>query len=184
MAGRRARVVRSSIFVALALLFLYASAVGFRVLYPAERIDLVRATAAAAGLDPALVCSVVRAESRFHADAVSSRGAVGLMQLMPDTADWIAQRLGFATPDLYDPEMNLRLGTWYLRYLIDRYGRVDLALTAYNAGPSRVDQWVTSGQTAFAETAAFVRRVLRAVPVYRVVLGAPILVQITPSLLF
>lgn len=176
--------MRSSAFVALALLFLYAGAVGFRVLYPAERIDLVRAEAAAAGLNPALVCSVVRAESRFHADAVSSRGAVGLMQLMPDTADWIAKRLGLATPDLYDPETNLRLGTWYLRYLVDRYGRVDLALAAYNAGPSRVDQWVTAGQTAFAETTAFVRRVLRAVPVYRVVLGAPILVQITPSLLF
>jgi soluble lytic murein transglycosylase len=184
MALRRTRVLRSAIFIVLALLFLYAGAVGFRVLYPVERMDLVRAEAAAAGLDPALVCSVVRAESRFHANAVSPHGAVGLMQLMPDTAGWIALRLGLTAPDLYDPETNLRFGTWYLRYLIDRYGRVDLALAAYNAGPTRVDQWVAAGQAAFAETSAFVRRVLRAAPVYRAMLGAPILVQITPSLLF
>ncbi len=176
--------MRAGIFVALALSFLYAGAVGFRVLYPVERLDLVRAQAAAAGLDPALVCSVVRAESRFHTDAVSPRGAIGLMQLMPDTAAWIAEKLGVTAFDLRDPETNLRLGIWYLRYLIDRYGRVDLALAAYNAGPTRVDQWVSAGQTAFAETSAFVDRVVRAVPVYRVILGAPILVQITPSLSF
>ncbi len=184
MAGRRTWILRAPFVVFLALLFLYAGAVGFRVLYPAERIDLVRAQAAAVGLDPALVCSLVRAESRFHVDAVSPHGAIGLMQLMPDTAAWIAEQLGLAAVDLRDAATSLRLGTWYLRYLIDRFGRLDLALAAYNAGPTRVDRWLAAGETPYAETAGFVRRVLRGVPVYRFVLGAPILVQITPSLLF
>jgi soluble lytic murein transglycosylase len=175
---------RVLLFAALGLLFIYAGAVGLRALYPLERSDLVRAQAEEAGLDPALVSSLVRAESRFHTDAVSPRGAVGLLQLMPATAEWIARKLGVTTFDLRNPETNLRFGTWYLTYLLKRFGRIDLALAAYNAGPTRVDQWLAAGETAFPETTAFVRRVLRGVSVYRFVLGAPILVQITPSLLF
>jgi soluble lytic murein transglycosylase len=182
MANERLRKRRWWIGVAAGLVFLYVGAVVLRVLYPCEGLARVSAQAEVAGLDPALVCSVIRAESRFRAGAVSPRGAVGLMQLMPDTADWVADRLGLASRDLTDPETNLRLGTSYLRYLVDRFGRIDLALAAYNAGPTRVDQWIAAGEAEYAETTAFVRRVLRGVPVYRFLLSAPILVQITPSL--
>ena len=180
--ARRTGWRRWGIGIAAGLLSIYACVVVLRVLYPCERLDLVRAHAEAAALDPALVCSLVRAESRFHADAVSPRGAVGLMQLMPETAAWIADRIGLVAPDLTDRETNLRLGVAYLRYLIDRFGDVNLALAAYNAGPSRVDQWVKTGEAPYPETAAFVRRVTRGVPVYRILLAAPILVRITPSL--
>jgi soluble lytic murein transglycosylase len=149
-----------------------------------DDLDRVRAHAEAAGLDPALVCAVVRAESRFHANAVSPRGAVGLMQIMPDTALWIASRLNVTAFDTHDPETNLRFGTWYLRYLVDRFDNLDLALAAYNAGPTRVAGWVAQGATAFPETAAYVTRVRRAVPVYRFLLSVPILLQVTPSLPF
>lgn len=182
MTGRMRSLRRAAVGGAAVLGCLYAGAVGLRVLYPCEALDLVRSQAAAASLDPALVCSVVRAESRFRRDAVSPHGAVGLMQLMPDTASWVAARLGTPTGDLTDPETNLRLGTTYLRYLIGRFGRLDLALAAYNAGPGRVDQWIAEGEAGYAETSAFVRRVLRGVPVYRVFLFAPFLVRITPSL--
>jgi soluble lytic murein transglycosylase len=184
MAGRRKAIWRTVGVAACVTFVLYAGLVCLRILYPLERLDLVRAQAEAAGLDSALVCSLVRAESRFHADAVSTRGAIGLLQLMPDTASWIAGRLGVATFRLGDPKTNLQFGTWYLRYLMDRFGAVDLALAAYNAGPSRVDQWLATGETAFPETEAFVRRVRRSMPVYHILLAAPILVQITPSLLF
>jgi len=182
MAKRRAVARRIVLGVLAGLLCLYVAVVALRVLYPCDRLDLVRAQAQAAGLDPALVCSVVRAESRFRADAVSPRGAVGWMQLMPDTAEWVADRLGRSARDLRDPETNLLLGTAYLRYLLDRFGRTDLALAAYNAGPTRVDQWVAAGEAQYAETSAFVVRVLRGVPVYRVFLTAPFLLRITPSL--
>jgi len=172
-------VAAASCAIALAL---YAVLVIARALYPLEQPDLLRTAASAAGLDAALVASLVRAESRFHAEAVSPRGAIGLMQIMPDTAAWIARQLGVVTYDLTEPETNLRFGTWYLRYLLDRFGRVDLALAAYNAGPSRVDQWLAAGTPAYAETDAFVRRVLRGIPVCRCFLAAPILIRIAPAL--
>lgn len=156
--------------------------VAARVLYPFEYVDLVRRAARDRDLDPALVASLVRAESRFRADAVSPRGAMGLMQLMPETAAWIAQSLGETAADLRDPATNLRLGAWYLRYLLDRFGRADLALAAYNAGPTRVDEWLATSRPIYAETEAFVRRVLRGVAVYRVFFAVPWLVHVAPSL--
>ncbi len=168
--------------MAAAVGFLYAAAVGLRVLYPAGDLDLVRTCAEAAELDPDLVCAVVRAESRFRPGAVSPRGAIGLMQIMPETAAWIAQKLGVTASELQDPETNLRFGTWYLRYLIDRFGALDVALAAYNAGPTRVDEWLTEGRTEFPATARYVARVLRATPVYRFYFAVPILLWATPSL--
>ncbi len=94
------------------------------------RPAIVRA-ADAAGIDPALLTAVVWTESGFRADAVSPAGAVGLAQLMPGTAN----QLGV---DPYDPYENLEGGARFLRSLLDRFGRVDLALAAYNAGPARV----------------------------------------------
>lgn len=182
IAGRKAR--RTLALLGSLALILYIAVVALRILYPLDAVARVRLHASEAGLDPALVCSLVRAESRFHPDAESSRGAIGLMQLMPSTAAWIAAKLDVEAYDLRDAETNLRFGTWYLRHLLDRFGRIDLALAAYNAGPSRVDEWVASGEKGYVETTAFVHRVLRGEPVYRFLLSAPILVQITPSLPF
>jgi soluble lytic murein transglycosylase len=184
MDRRQARILRTGLLAVAAIACAYAAALGLRILYPVDELDRVRAHAKAAGLDPALVCAVVRAESRFRADAVSPRGAVGLMQIMPDTAVWIAGRLGVSEFDIDDPETNLRFGTWYLRYLIDRFGSLDLALAAYNAGPTRVAGWVAEGTAPYPETAAYVTRVLRAMPVYRFILSVPIFLQVTPSLSF
>jgi soluble lytic murein transglycosylase len=184
MNRRRARILRTGALTLAVVACVYTAALGLRILYPVDELDRVRAYAEAAGLDPALVCAVVRAESRFHADAMSPRGAVGLMQIMPDTAAWIAGRLDVNAFDLLSPETNLRFGTWYLDYLMDRFGGLSLALAAYNAGPTRVDRWVAEGTTPFPETAAYVTRVLRAVPVYRFILSVPILLQVTPSLPF
>ena len=95
-------------------------------------------------MDPSLIAGVIYTESRFR-DATSHAGAKGLMQLMPETADYIARKSGgtrFERADLATPQINIAYGTWYLRYLLDKYeGNTILTLAAYNAGEGKVDQW-------------------------------------------
>lgn len=133
-------------------------------------------------VDPYLVAAVVKAESSFEPNAVSPAGAVGLMQVMPATAAWITDRPdwhGPPQPDLSEPDDNLELGTYYLAYLITRFGGdVSTALAAYNAGQGEVARWLASGQPRpasglrpqdipFPETRNFVARVERYYALYR-----------------
>lgn len=90
------------------------------------------------GLDPLLVVAVIRCESSFNTFATSHVGAMGLMQVMPDTGVYLAEKRGWKlgkTQNLFDPETNIELGAWYLADLIERFGSVEHALVAYNAGP-------------------------------------------------
>jgi soluble lytic murein transglycosylase len=111
---------------------------------PLRHEDVIRQQAAEKNLDPTLVAGVIYVESRFR-DQTSHAGAKGLMQLMPSTADYIARKSGgteFVQGDLADPQINIAYGSWYLRYLLQRYhGNVALALAAYNAGEGKVDEW-------------------------------------------
>jgi len=114
---------------------------------------LIRRAAARNDLDPALLTAVIRQESGFDPSARSSAGAMGLMQLMPDTAKSLGVK------DAYDPTQNLEGGARMLRGLIDRYGgRLDLALAAYNAGSGAVDKY--HGVPPFAETRSYVQAIL------------------------
>ena len=139
--------------------------------YPLEYEHVIRAHAAERGLDPAFVAAVVYAESRFDPNARSYAGAVGLMQILPGTAEFIARKTGgteFVVADLRDPDINVRYGTWLLRYLRDSYdGDLSLALAAYHAGPASVDRWLAEGSgIAFPETRAYVDEVMRVRDVY------------------
>jgi soluble lytic murein transglycosylase len=166
---------------------LYLSLLGMRVLWPFDYEEAIRRQADAHGLAPELVASVIYAESRFHSDAVSPRGAIGLMQLMPETAAWIAATLGEPQPspqDLLEVDLNVRYGAWYLRALLDRFGDTADALAAYNAGPSSVERWAAYGTSAYPETAEFVRRAQAACPIYRFYVRFPVLLRITPTLHF
>lgn len=117
--------------------------------------NLVQSAAQRNQLDPALIDAVIGQESGFRADAESPAGAVGLMQLMPDTA----RELGVT--DSRDPRQNVDAGSRMLRSLIDRFGgRLDLALAAYNAGPAAVERY--GGVPPFPETQAYVRDVMSA----------------------
>ena len=142
-----------------------------RLWYPLEYQQIVRGHARHYSLDPALLAAVIYQESKFKADARSSSGAIGLMQLLPGTAKGIAIHTGgtrFEVDDLYDPEINVRYGAWYLRHLMQRYGDERTALAAYNAGQDNVDRWRDSGEgIQFAETRHYVDRVEELKRLYR-----------------
>ena len=134
-----------------------------RIRYPLHYEQIVRGHAKNYHLDPALLAAVIYQESKFQVDAKSSSGAIGLMQLRPQTAEGIAIRTGgthFQVSDLYNPEINVRYGSWYLRHLLDKYGDEKDALAAYNAGQRNVDEWRAEGKgIQFPETRAYVDRV-------------------------
>lgn len=136
-----------------------------RIRYPLRYEQIVTGHARNYGLDPALLAAVIYTESRFDADARSSAGAVGLMQLLPETARGIAIRTGgtkFVVSDLLVPELNVRYGSWYLSNLIRRYGDERTALAAYHAGQGNVDEWRAAGVgIQFPETRAYVEKVER-----------------------
>jgi len=141
-----------------------------RLRYPLDYETIVRGHAKNYDLDPALLAAVIYRESKFDARAKSDSGAIGLMQLLPDTAKGIALHTGgsqFEVSDLWDPEINVRYGAFYLRRLLNKYGDVRLALAAYNAGQANVDDWLAKGQgIAFPETRQYVDEVLAARDVY------------------
>jgi soluble lytic murein transglycosylase len=151
-----------------------------RARYPLHFEQIVRVHADNYDLDPALVAGVIYAESKFDPATRSSAGAVGLMQLLPETAQGIADRTGgthYNEADLADPDINVRYGCWYLRHLRSKYrGTGDatrLALAAYNAGQANVDKWIKAtpkGRAVaipFPETRAYVARVLHLRDLYR-----------------
>jgi soluble lytic murein transglycosylase len=141
---------------------------------PLRHEDIIRQQAADKGLDPALIAGVIYTESRFR-DQTSHAGAKGLMQLLPSTADDIARKSGgtaFVQGDLADPQVNISYGSFYLRYLLKRYGGNEvLAIAAYNAGEGRVDKWIFDARhkgeafdrarhIPFPETRHYVQQVL------------------------
>lgn len=147
------------------LLFVIAAAITYN-LFPAPYRSTVEKYAAEYGVDPCLVYSVIKAESNFDAAAVSRAGAKGLAQLTDDTAQYVADMLGieYSGGDSFNAETNIRLATYYLKYLLNKYNG-DLACTvaAYNAGEGNVDKWLASenGMSAipFGETDRYLKKV-------------------------
>jgi soluble lytic murein transglycosylase len=143
----------------------------YRLRYPLAYESIVRGHAENYRLDAALLAAVIYQESKFDPDARSDAGAVGLMQLRPETARGIAVRTGgsrFRVDDLTNPEINVRYGSWYLRHLLDKYGDEETALAAFNAGQGNVDSWRREGKgIAFAETRHYVDRVQELKRIYR-----------------
>lgn len=113
--------------------------------YPLEYTDLVNKAAKDYNLQPALIYGVIHTESRFNPDAGSSVGALGLMQIMPETFDWLQEKRGeagkYTTEDLYTPSVNIDYGSYLLRYFLDYYGNEKCAVAAYNAG-FEVSNWL------------------------------------------
>ena len=185
-ARRRRRLRLLGVFGALAVVIVVVQALPLvqkavnDLSLPLNYTDSIRQQAAEKHLDPALIAGVIYAETKFQ-PRDSAAGAMGPMQLMPETAQFLARRSGattFRTADLDTPGVNIAYGSYYLRYLLDEYhGNLTLALAAYNGGESNVDRWVAAarahGQTLtvadipFPETRAYVARVLHAQQEYR-----------------
>ena len=133
---------------------------------PLRHDDIIRQQSREKNLDPALVAAVIYRESKFR-DQTSDAGAKGLMQILPETAEFIAKRTGgtqFELRDLANPQVNISYGCWYLRYLLDRYeGNEVAAVAAYNAGHQHVDDWggkdLTVDDIQFPETKQYAQDV-------------------------
>src|ERR1035437_9104390 len=115
-----------------------------RLALPLSDTGVIRQQAAAKHLDPALIAAVIYAETKFD-PRTSSAGAEGLMQILPQTAEYLAHRSGattFTTADLATPQVNIAYGSYYLRYLLDEYGGdTTLALAAYTGGEAKLHSW-------------------------------------------
>ena len=142
-----------------------------RLWYPLRYASIVRGHAQNYDLNPALLAAVIEEESKFRPDAKSTAGAIGLMQLQPATAKGIAIRTGgtkFVLSDLYNPEINIRYGAWYLHHLLLKYKDERLALAAYNAGQENVDRWRANGEgVQFPETRAYIDKIEHLKGIYR-----------------
>ncbi len=153
----------------------------WRILFPEPWLETIKAESVKNGLDPYLVVSLIRQESEFNPSAISYANAWGLMQLLPAVGRKLAREEGmsrFQTFQLLDPETNIRLGTRYLRELMDQFGGVaEYALAAYNAGDTRVAGWEAAGpyegmdefveSIPFTQTREYVEAILRNQEIYR-----------------
>ncbi|MEQ8833331.1 MAG: lytic transglycosylase domain-containing protein [Miltoncostaeaceae bacterium] len=192
--GRRRAVRRRRRIAALVLALLLMGGIGTgwyqvhqampgwyaRLWYPLDYEDAIVAESSRNGLDPTLVAAVIHTESGFVPDSRSPQGAVGLMQVLPSTAEFVAdlpRRPSPAPERLEQPTANIAYGARYLRYLVDRHGSVPLALAAYNGGETNLARWLDDASRRgeelevprdipFSETRGFVARVLGAQPIY------------------
>ena len=142
-----------------------------RGLFPDDYRAAVEEAAARNGLTRELVYAVIWTESKFEPSAVSAAGAVGLMQLTPDTYAWLCEKRGEDVCDLFDPETNIDYGCYNLSLLFSRYESDWMAIAAYNAGPARVDGWLEGGidkdGIPYKETRRFVMQVEAVKILYR-----------------
>lgn len=145
---KRTKRVGAIVILLLAALLLYRYFVIPNLLYPTKYSEYVDRYSEEYELDKAVIYAVIKAESSFDADNRSRTGARGLMQIMPETGEWAAEVMGLNEYDaekLYEPDTNIHIGCWYLRYLLDMYdGKLSAALAAYNAGLGNVSKWLVN----------------------------------------
>lgn len=171
------------VFILMTVAVVLTFPVWIKWFYPTPYEDLVIKYAYLYKVDPYLVFAIMRVESQFNPEAVSGRGAVGLMQLMPETARWAACQLGikdYAVQRLFEPEINIQLGCWYLSDLCREFqGRLPLVMAAYNAGRGNVRDWLLKevwdgsleelDRIPFLETKRHVKKVVNDYEAYRTI---------------
>lgn len=148
--------------------------------YTLDYKELIEKYSAEYKLDPYFVAAIIHTESGFDPDAVSKVGAIGLMQIMPETGEWIAGKLkkeNFKTDALYDPETNIEMGCWYLNFLQERFDSLPVMMAAYNAGHNKVKEWLADlqysqdGKTLtsipYEQTDNYVKKVTKAYEKYK-----------------
>lgn len=186
---RKKRVFAVLFILFIALLFSNSSWLG-KLIYPIKYEDSILLHAAEHQVDPLLVAAIIRVESNYRPHLVSKMNATGLMQIMPDTADWVIDQAGFDPSfrdQIKEEDVNIRIGTWYIRSLFQQFKTIlatkskeeamVLVAAAYNAGPGNVSRWLDQGiwdgtlenisQIPIGETRHYIQRVLYYYKKYR-----------------
>ena len=167
------------VILILIIAFYFIRDIIIKKIYPLKYQSEIKIYSDEFDVDPYLVSSIIWVESKYDIEAVSNTGAIGLMQIMPDTGEWIASKIDvddYSEPVLKDPSLNIRFGCWYLNYLNNRFGEdIVHVLAAYNGGPNRVADWLENEEYSKAnklvnitikETDDYVRRVKAAYEIY------------------
>ncbi len=149
-------------------------------IYPVKYKNLVSKYSELYELDPYLVFSIIKVESSFIPDAVSSKNARGLMQITEKTGNWGAEQLkltNYSSNELFEPETNIKIGCWYLSVLYNEFGSTDLVLAAYNGGSGNVSKWLKDtnfsqdgkslSRIPFKETDKYVKKVKNCYEIYK-----------------
>ena len=146
---------------------------------PLEYNSIVKKYAREYSVDEALIYAVIKTESDFNPKAVSSAGAMGLMQIVPGTFKWLYEKNGesYKNEELFDPEINIKYGVFYLRFLLDMFSELETAIAAYNAGQGAVSDWLQNPEFSddgihlkyipFSETRYYVKKVTAALELYK-----------------
>ena len=164
------------IFLSFSFVFLCAFGVScvYGYFFPLKYEEEIASASQDFDVDPVLVASIISSESGFNSKSVSKKGAIGLMQLMPSTAEYLAEKLNYGEYDLYNVKDNITLGTYYLSILSDSFNDNVLVLCSYNAGPGNVARWLqeysSDGENLekipFKETENYVKKCQRAMKYY------------------
>ncbi|WP_051931382.1 lytic transglycosylase domain-containing protein [Clostridium sp. KNHs214] len=149
-------------------------------IYPYKHKEYIERYATENGLDPMLIAAIIKTESNFNDRAKSNKDAYGLMQLTPETAKWISEKMqigNFNEQMLYEPETNIKMGCWYVKNLQKEFKDMDLVLAAYNAGRGRVSKWLKDPEHSkdgknlhyipFKETDKYVKKVEVSYNIYK-----------------
>lgn len=169
--------------ILLVLILIIISSVIFTSIYPIGYTEYINKYSEEYNLDPFLVSSIINVESKYNKDAISHRDARGLMQIGPSTGEWASEELSIQNYDsnmLFNPEINIQMGTWYLDKLISEFGpNVDLVLAAYNGGSGNVQNWIkderysSDGKSLhtipFPETENYVKSVKKSYKIYKLI---------------
>lgn len=148
-----------------------------KILYPRKYSEYVSRYSEEFGLDENLVYSVIKVESKFKKDAVSHKGAKGLMQISDITRDWAIEEMDLGKINIFNPETNIKIGCWYLNKLFKEFGSLDLVIAAYNGGSGNVSKWLGNkyysrdGENLhnipFRETSDYVKKVNKNYEIYK-----------------
>lgn len=179
--ARKILISATSVFIS-ALLIFAGIKIFYSALYPTKYKELVEKYSEQNGLEPSLVFAVIRCESGFRQDAKSHKDAHGLMQITPDTLEWLVMvEGGGEVPDIYDPEQNIKYGTELLRLHSEEFGSLREMLSAYHAGRGAVNEWLgnseysSDGKTLdvipYDDTNDYVNKVIEVKRVYDMLLG-------------
>lgn len=167
------------VFSIIAVTIIGAFFISLNFLYPLKYVNLIKTEAENVGISPSVIASVINVESSYNAEAVSNKNAIGLMQLKIDTANYVCSLYNLASVDENDlktPQVNIKLGCLYLKYLLDKFSDLNLSLCAYNAGETIVRNWLknadysTDGKTLnyipYSETRNYIKKINKNIKYY------------------